>query len=368
MLFLALKNLLQERTRLLISVGGVAFSVLLIMTLQGLYQGWSTKIGEYIGTVPADYWVTQAGATDMFHTPSVLPLALRPQLEALDGVASAKPFSGRRVAFERGDREVNLYVIADDIENGVGAPARVVEGKAVPGPGELIIDRVTARSEGVRLGDRIALAGTDLKVVGFSEGGYILSFSFAFATKGDAESILRLPGSTNFFLVTLEEGADAGQVAERIDRVAAVDAITREEFIENNVSIVTDTFLPIVAVLLLIGVAVGMTVIGLTIFTSTIEKAREYGVLKAIGVSNRQLYTVVLEQALTAAVLGYAVGAALAFGVGALAAAFVPEFITEIRPVDMAWIFAVTLGMAVVAAFLPVRRLARIDPAEVFRA
>ncbi|MFP5368596.1 MAG: hypothetical protein ACLGIS_17520, partial [Actinomycetes bacterium] len=74
MLFLAVKNLVQEKTRLLISVGGVAFSVLLIMSIQGLYQGWSNKIGEYVRTVPADYWVTQTGATDMFHTPSVLPL------------------------------------------------------------------------------------------------------------------------------------------------------------------------------------------------------------------------------------------------------------------------------------------------------
>ncbi|WP_353748366.1 FtsX-like permease family protein [Paenarthrobacter sp. YL] len=77
---------------------------------------------------------------------------------------------------------------------------------------------------------------------------------------------------------------------------------------ENNTNIVRDTFLPIILVLLLIGIAVGMTVIGLTIFTSTIEKAREYGVLKAIGVSNRQLYTVVVEQAVTAAVLGYLLG------------------------------------------------------------
>lgn len=49
----------------MISVGGVAFSVLLIMSIQGLYQGWSNKIGEYIRTVPADYWITQTGATDM---------------------------------------------------------------------------------------------------------------------------------------------------------------------------------------------------------------------------------------------------------------------------------------------------------------
>ncbi|NSX38521.1 ABC transporter permease [Pseudarthrobacter oxydans] len=368
MLFLAIKNLVQEKTRLLISVGGVAFSVLLILSIQGLYQGWSNKIGEYIRTVPADYWITQTGATDMFHTPSVLPLTVRDFLAGVDGVGSAKPFSGRRVAFAHNGKDINLYVIADDTENNVGAPARVVEGKSVPGKGEIIIDRVVGRSQDIRIGDTIPVAGRELKVAGYSEGGYILSFSFAFATKEDAESILQLPGATNFFLVTVKNGADPAAVVSRIEADPAVDAISKDRFVENNTNIVRDTFLPIILVLLLIGIAVGMTVIGLTIFTSTIEKAREYGVLKAIGVSNRQLYTVVIEQAVTAAVLGYVVGAALALAVSAAAGSYVPEFITEIRWLDAAWILGVTLVMAVAASLLPVRRLSRIDPAEVFRA
>lgn len=58
---IAWRNLVQEKTRLAISVGGVAFSVTLIIVLAGLYQGWSNKIGEYIRTVPADVWVMQSG-------------------------------------------------------------------------------------------------------------------------------------------------------------------------------------------------------------------------------------------------------------------------------------------------------------------
>ncbi|WP_252612012.1 ABC transporter permease [Pseudarthrobacter raffinosi] len=233
--------------------------------------------------MPADYWITQTGATDMFHTPAVLPLTVRDFLTGVPGVASPKPFSGRRVAFTHNGKDINLYVIDDDTENNVGAPARVVEGKAVPDKGEIIIDRVVARSENIRVGDIIPVAGRTLKVAGYSEGGYILSFSFAFATKEDAEGILQLPGATNFFHVTVKDGTAAGEVASRIEADPAVDAITQDRFVENNTNIVRDTFLPIILVLLFIGIAVGMTVIDLTIFTSTIEKAREYGVLKAIG-------------------------------------------------------------------------------------
>ncbi len=45
-------------------------------------------------------------------------------------------------------------------------------------------------------------------------------------------------------------------------------------------------------------VVVGLSVAGLTIYTATVEKSREYGILKAEGSTNRFLYRVVIEQSL----------------------------------------------------------------------
>src|SRR3989344_6505494 len=112
MFLIAHRNLFQEKTRLIISVGGVAFSVALIMALTGLYQGWSNKIGEYISSVPADLWVMQAGSENMFHTPSVLPLSARSDIEKVSGVANVKPFSARRLAANSGGKTIDLYVVA----------------------------------------------------------------------------------------------------------------------------------------------------------------------------------------------------------------------------------------------------------------
>lgn len=369
MFSIAMNNLFQEKGRLLISVGGVAFSVLLIMVLQGLYQGWSNKIGEYIRTIPADYWVMQSGAEDMFHTPSVLPLEAEQEIAAIAGVGSVKPFNGRRVVVGFEDREVGMYVVAYDATRDTGKPARVAEGKATPSPGEIIVDRVAARTNGIVLGDTVTVAGQALRVAGLSEGGDIVAFSFAFADKQDAEKVQLLPGSANFFLVQVKDGFDKAAVAQKIkDRVANVDVITRQKFVANNTKLISDNFLPVILVLLVIGIAVGIAVIGLTIFTSTIEKTREYGVLKAIGMRNGALYVVVVEQALAAGVMGYALGASLALVLQATLGEVVPQFVSQIQPVDIAWIFVLTMGMAIVAAYLPMRRIAHIDPAEVFKA
>ncbi|HEU5187443.1 MAG TPA: FtsX-like permease family protein [Candidatus Saccharimonadales bacterium] len=364
---IALRNLFQEKTRLAISVGGVAFSVTLIMVLAGLYQGWSNKIGEYIRTVPADIWVMQSGTEELFHTPSVLPLTVGDKLEEVEGVTDAKPFNARRVALSVHNHDVNLYIIAYDSGNDIGKPARVIEGKDAPGPGEIIIDK--SQSKKVAIGDSIKVVNQELKVVGYSEGGDLVTSSFAFAQKAELNKIQDLPNATNFFAVQLEPGVDAEKTITTIkSEVSGVDAMTKQEFVDNNVKIISDTFLPVILVLLIIGVAVGIAVIGLTIFTSTIEKSKEYGVLKAIGMKNRQLYGVVIYQALIAGVVGYVIGTGLAYLLGATVGQAVPQFVSQIREIDLVWVFALTLVMSMLAAYIPIRRLAHIDPAEVFRA
>ena len=107
---------------------------------------------------------------------------------------------------------------------------------------------------------------------------------------------------------------------------------------------------------------------GLTIFTSTIEKAKEYGVLKAIGVKNNQLYQMVLGQAFVAGLIGYSLGVILAFAVNQIVTRLVPEFISLFRLVDFILVLGATLIMSLLAAYIPIRRIAVINPAEVFKA
>src|SRR3972149_2967065 len=91
MLTVARKNLFTERTRLAISVGGVALSVFLIGILLSLYRGWNEKVGEYVEFVPADLWVASVGATDFIQAASLLPEAANNRLRALQEVETVSP-------------------------------------------------------------------------------------------------------------------------------------------------------------------------------------------------------------------------------------------------------------------------------------
>lgn len=364
---IAAKNLFQEKTRFLISIGGVAFSVLLMIFLQALNIGFGQVMGEYLSTIPTDLWVAHVNTGNIMD-PSILPLSLGPQLRRVDGVASAKPLGTQSVTTEVNDKDLEFYLIAYDQKNSYGKLAQVSGGKTTPDKGEIIVDRITAKSNHVKLGDHLVFARRSFKVVGFSEGTYMMGPSIAFVNIDDSR-VYTLPGTTNYWLVNVKSGFSVKKVQDAIAKqVPGVTVHTKAHFDKLNVDVIKDVVVPVFMALVLLGALIGTAVIGLTIFTSTIEKSREYGILKAIGLKNRQLYLIVLEQAIITAVIGFALGVTLALILNPIITNAVPQFITQIRAFDIAWISVVTLAMAVVSSYIPIRRMSKIDPAEVFKA
>jgi putative ABC transport system permease protein len=127
-------------------------------------------------------------------------------------------------------------------------------------------------------------------------------------------------------------------------------------------------FLPVVGVLVGLGAVVGGAVIALTTYTATIEKSRDYGVLKALGASGMYLYRIVITQSLIVGVLGSLLGLLAAALAASLIKRQIPEFITDLRWTDAGAVFLGALVMAIAASYVPVRRINSIDPAMVFRA
>jgi putative ABC transport system permease protein len=363
---LARRNLLAEPVRLAMSVGGVAFAVLLVLTIVSLYRGWS-EAGGVIRELPGELWVGQAGTRDPFRSSSSLPAGRAGALAGLPGVAAVLPVGARRVAFTRGGRDLDAFFFA------FGAPAgtaAATEGarELVPAPGSVVVDASTARDAEVAAGDTLTILGRRLRVAAVRPGGNPL-FGVGFMHPRDAAGLLSPPGRVAFYLLTLRPGADAAAAAAAAERaVPGARVVTGEAFAEATSQLVRKGFLPVVGVLVALGVVIGAAVTALTTYTATVERARDYGVLKAIGAPRGYVARVVVAQSLFVAVLGAALGTAAAVAVASLARRRVPEFVTDLRPADAALVVAATLAVSVLAAWVPLRRIERIDPAMVFRA
>ena len=374
MLLVARKNLLSERIRLAISVGGVAFSVFLIGILLSLFRGWNEKVGEYIENVPADLWMASDGATDFIQAASVLPENAGTLLGLLPEVDTVSPLIARPVEMSKAgadpDDRFDVQLVGYDPEIGLGGPLKVAEGKSPPGPGEIVIDKATSDRFDVDIGDRLIRGRESLTVVGKSSGGDFVFTQVGFVTLETAVDFLGLDPETQrtFFLVNLKDPTQKEALAARVE-AAAPDVIffTGEEFADETRDRILGNILPMLVVVLIVAFVVGLAVTGLTIYTATVEKSREYGILKAEGFTNPFLYRVVFEQSVVTSVMGFLLGASILLLVAPIAQDLVPQFVVFVRWQDLLGIAGATLLMALIASFIPVRRLSQIDPVTVFK-
>jgi putative ABC transport system permease protein len=361
----ARRNLLAERTRLLVSVGGVACAVLLVLVVASLYRGWS-EAGGIFAELPGDVWLAQRGTADPLRTSSFLPADRLDDVAAVPGVRAVVPVFARRIALRRGDREVNVYFLSLAVDSPGSWPAAT--RRFLPHRGAVVLSRVFADEVGVSAGERLDVLGRRLLVERVEPGGNPL-FEIAFVHAADARMLLALDRFVSFVLVVAEPGADLDEVGRlAVAAVPGSEARTAEDFADATRDLVQQGFLPVVGALMGIGLVIGGAVIALTIYTATVEKAGDFGVLKAIGADDGFVYGIVVRQSLAVGVTGAVLGVLASSLVPTLIRRRVPEFVTDLRPVDVAAVFAVALVVAAASAVVPALRISRIDPAEVFRA
>jgi putative ABC transport system permease protein len=190
-----------------------------------------------------------------------------------------------------------------------------------------------------------------------------------FVTLDQAQTMLEQEGFVTFFLLQLKDPDRRDQVAPHLEALQpGILAITSDDFAAATRERILGNVIPILTVILVLAFIVGLAVAGLTIYTATVEKAREYGILKAVGFTNRYLYRVVFEQSLVIGLLGFFLGVGLTLALGPFAQDIVPQFVIFIRWQDLLGVAGITLLIALLAAYVPVRRLAAIDPVTVFKA
>ncbi|HJX48194.1 MAG TPA: FtsX-like permease family protein [Gaiellaceae bacterium] len=360
---LARRNLFSEKARFAMSIAGVAFAVLLILIVVSLYRGWS-NVGRFYEQLPGDVWVAQPGTSDPFHSTSFLPLADAQHLATVKGVRTVIPVYARHIAFGERGHELDVFAMALAVQRPGRGRVRAYE----PLAGTIAIDRVLASQAHVGVGDPLRVLGRSLIVASIHSGGNSI-FQTAFLNAADAKALFGIDDLVNFLLVGVAPGAQVPTVSAALRQaLPGTETHTSEQFATSFADRVNAGFLAVVGVLVAIGFVVGGAVIALTTYTATVERAREFGVLKAIGASGSFLYKVVVRQSLIVGVVGATVGIGASIAATRLIRNGVPEFIAVLRPLDAAGVFVVAILMAIAASYVPVRRINRIDPAEVFRA
>jgi len=363
---LARRNLFQNKVRLLLSAAGVALSVMLILVLNGFLSGVYRQATAYLDNSPGSVVVIQEGIRDFFASSSVLPPGAVESVRETEGVSQALGITSQFVIFELHDEKQGAQAVGYDPNSG-GGPWELSEGRGVWAEDEMVVDRALAKTHAILVGDELSIGERDFTVVGVSEGTSMWAAGLMFVRKDAAAELMGTPEATSLLLVTPEDGVTPATLRERLDDVPGTDALLKSTMANNDENLFARAFGGPLRLMVAIALLVGALVVGLVIYTATVERQKEYGVLKAVGARNRTLYLVVTTQALITAGLGAALGVGLAYGASWIIVALRPEFLVAIEPQAVGWALFVGIVMALLGAILPVRTIAKLAPAEVFR-
>jgi len=180
--------------------------------------------------------------------------------------------------------------------------------------------------------------------------------------------LLGIGSIVSFVLVKGDDGvASADLVAALNAQVPGTTSTTQKELSRNDRSLLGSLFIAPINVMSTIGFLVGLAIIGLTMYTTTAERLRDFGVLKAIGARNWFLFRTVITQAAILGLAGFAFGLGASMLAGLFIVWLVPDIGVSIRLLSALQTLAAVAGMSFVSALLPVVRITRVDPLMVFR-
>jgi putative ABC transport system permease protein len=372
-LTLAFRNLFHDRVRLVATVVGIVFSIILVTVQLGVFLSFERMITTMIDHAQADLWIVP-NETKSFEESSFLTGSERLQALSINGVTAAVPVIVGYASWRKpnGGASTPVLVVGTP-ETSIGLqPWNVVEGslRDLSMPEGVAIDRSYFEQLGIaQIGEHAEINNHKARVVAVTKG--IRSFTttpHVFASLERARAYLGAPpNKANFFIVRISPNADAEVIRGRLAAsLSGAEVLTSEQFRHRIRQFwLFDTGAG--AALLgsaILGIIVGTIIVAQTLYSSTKDHLKEFATLRAIGSSYKYILKVILSQALLSAAIGFSIAAAVDLVLVKMTAdAALPIIMT---PVLTLGLFMLTVTMCSIAAISAIRVVTRIDPVLVF--
>jgi len=371
----AWRVLTHEKARSLLAVGGVFVAVLLIFMQLGFYFS-VPKGGMFVyDSLRFDLLLVSRKYTFQVRSQS-FPRRRLYQAMAVEGVADAVPLyqggadwvdnenrRSRRIFLLAFDPTDNIFAVPE-IESRIGVLRR---------PDTMLFDTTSKAVFGdLYVGRVVEIEGRDIEIGGlYRHGVGFLGLGVGLVSDQNLIRIFpeRSLRDVELGLVTLQPGADAEAVAERLRAILPADTrvFTRAELAENEIAHwvrATSTGL-VFGVGAVVAFVVGLVILFQTLSTQIVRNLSEYATLKAMGFTVRYIAAIVVVQAVLMALIAFgpALGLALMAYDGTREATGLPVEMTATRVVT---VLALTVTMCVVSAVLALGALRRADPVDLF--
>jgi len=376
--FVALRMLTGDRAKYLGLIFAIAFSTFLLENQTSIFAGIMRRTGSQIEDVTdADVWVMDP-ATKYFEETKALKDTDLLRVRGVPGVEYAvRLFKAQPVArTAKGNFSAAVMLGVDDATL-IGAPRKILLGswERLREPDSVVLDQAGYNllfpGEPLEIGRTLEMNDHLVRIVGISDASApFASFPILHARYSEGLTFLgRERSQMSFVLARPKPGITPEELTRRIHDATGLKARTRNEFRWDCIHYyMENTGIPVnFGITISIALLIGLVVSGQTFYLFTVENLKQFGALKAIGVTNAGLIGMILLQALTVGFIGYSLGTGMA-------ATFFEIFSHKMatRGIILMWETVVGVGVlmgfvVIAASLLSIRRVLVLEPAAVFR-
>ena len=333
-----IKELYYQKRRTLTSILGLSIGIALLILLNALSLAYRQAAHVPLKEIGADITVQRSGDIPKELTGPVFPCSAvtirREEVEKIQKLEGVRG-TGTALLLWVFDPNRAWIVLGIEKENSIGPSilrSSVTEGRFLEdGKPEALVEVAYARQFGIRVGDTLSVAGKKFPVVGFVDASRAAKIAVAnvylpiseaqnlAASSRELQSVSPFdPGDVNLLFIKAEQ--------EKITSLAS----EMKGILGNKATVATpDSFLKLLGSLFalsdkftlaasLIAIIVAILIAFKTMAGNIAERAREIGVLKAVGWTNRnvvsQLMSESVIQCFMAGILGLLIALVASFG------------------------------------------------------
>jgi putative ABC transport system permease protein len=362
----AIRSFLDEKASLAASSAGVAVVFLLVLILEGAFQGEADQIVALVERSDAPVWVMQSGVSNMHMASSSLDEEVAMKIRAVPGVSAVEGILYRAAVARLGNEERAVYLIGVRPGQRTG-PWKMSAGTAHPARGVVVLPDMLARKAGIVPGSVIEINRRPFRVGGLSEGTYSMASSLVFMHASDVAALFDIVADAHYLLVWPGPGVGGADLARRVRQtVPSVSVLERLTLVHNDRTLALQMGGDLIRIMTVVAGLVATLIVAFTVFTFSARRSRELAVAKAVGARAPQLLAAAMGQAAALAVLGYGLALGLAAILQPVFGVFSPGVVIHFSTSSMARIGVAALAVALIAGAVPAWRVLRVDPTLVF--
>lgn len=374
--YVALRMLFGDRAKYLMLLCGLTFAVMLIVQQGSIFWGLMMWSQSSISNINVPIWVTDPGIGQVDEVKPIADTAVD-RVRSVSGVEWAVPlYKGvLRARLSSGDYH-QITLTGLDAPTLIGRPAEVLEGRFedILEPDAVVLDQWAVERMGgpsvIGIGTIFELNDKLARVVAIAKTQKsFTNIPVVYTTYERAiRYVPRERRTLSYVLAKAIDGVPVSEVTSRIHEQTGLGAFSAEEFGWKTISwVLKNTGIGInFGTTIMLGFIVGMAIAGQTFYLFTVENLKQFGALKAMGASTFTLARMILLQAFTVGLTGYGVGIGLATGFGVLSAKGGGLPFVETWQLLLLVLLAL-LGICTLSALISITKLARLEPAIVFR-